>query len=218
MTTLQRSSLFVLAVGVLLFGMAVAPAYGQAPLEEWAEQQISERTGIDPSLLATLLVSTDESQFILSFVFINEEVMQSNLRDELKDAIRPFLGQRAMMAMIVPTQQSVFQPTAISFAQSDASFLMSTSAIHPITEKFMSGPVPAQEVHAGVLELPQALDLGQAFTIQYQGEFQTTFSLQPGADNPTPAPQPGEDRGDFQGFFMALLQAILFFFLIPFLI
>ena len=220
MTTLQRSSLLVLTVGILLMGLAAMPAYGQSPLEQWAEQQISEKTGIDPQLLATLFVSTDDSQFILSFVFINEEVMRSNLREELKESIRPYVGERAMMAMIVPTQPSVFEPNAVSFAQNDASFLLSSSAIHPITDGFKSGPVPSQEVNAGVLELPPELDINQAFTIKYRSDFQTSFALGPPSGSGvggSPGPQP-IDRSEIQNALLFLLQMILAFFLFPFLI
>jgi len=220
MTTLQRSSLLILTVGILLTVLAAMPAYGQSPLEQWAENQISEKTGIDPQLLATLFVTTNDSQFILSFVYINEEVMQSNLREELKESIRPYVGQRAMLAMIVPTQQSVFQPTSISFVQNDASFLMSASTIHPITDDFKAGPVPTQEVNAGVLELPQGLDLNQPFTIKYQSDFQTSFSLQPPSNSGiggSQGPQP-VDRSEIQNALLFLLQIILAFFLFPFLI
>lgn len=219
MTMRQRSTLLVLTVGVLLLGSTI-PALGQSPLEQWAENQISEKTGIDPSLLATLFVDSGEGQFILSFVFINEEVMQSNLREELKESIRPYVGQRAMMAMVVPTQQSTFQPSRIAFAQNDASFLLSSSAIHPITDAFKAGPVPTQEVNAGVLELPQGLNLDQAFTIKYGSDFQTTFSLQPASNGGSPGSQGTRpvDTGEIRNVLLFLLQFILAIFLFPFLI
>lgn len=219
MTRLKRSSLLILAAGVLLWGLAASPAYGQSALEQWAEGQISDKTGIDPQLLATLFVTTDDSQFILSFVLITEDVMESNLRDDLKESIRPYVGQRAMMAMIVPTQSSVFQPSAISFAQRDTSFLMSSSSIEPITDGFKSGPVPSQEVNAGVLILPPELDINQPFTIKYQSEFQTTFELQPanGDGGVQSSPQP-VNTGEVQGALLFLLQMILALFLFPFLI
>ena len=222
MTTRQRSSLFILTVGVLLLGTAM-PALGQSPLEQWAENQISEKTGIDPSLLATLFVDSGEGQFILSFVFINEEVMQSNLRDELKESIRPYVGQRAMMAMIVPTKESTFQPSRIAFAQNDASFLLNSSAIHPITSAFRAGPVPTQEVNAGVLELPQGLNLEQAFNIKYGSEFQTTFSLQPASSESSGGSAGGQgtrpvDTSEIQNFLLWLLQFLFMALLFPFLI
>lgn len=217
MTTLQRSSLIILTAGVLLTGLAAMPAYGQSPIEQWAENQISERTGIAPELLATLFVDTSDSQFILSFVFINEEVMQSDLREGLKESIRPYVGERAMMAMIVPTQASTFRPTGISFVQNDRSFLLSSSAIDPITDGFRSGSVPSEEVNAGVLMLPDGLSLEQAFTIQYQDDFSTSFSLQPPSDGGRQGPQP-VDRSEIQNALLFLLQIALAFFLFPFLI
>ena len=220
MTTRQRSSLLVLTVAVLLVGVAAPAAHGQSPLEQWAENQISDKTGIDPELLATLFVDSGGSQFILSFVFINEEVMQSNLREDLKESIRPYVGQRAMMALIVPTKSSTFQPTQISFAQNDASFLLSSSSIEPITDGFKSGELPSREVNAAVLKLPQGINLDQAFTIKYGSEFQTSFALQPASGNGgsgNPGRQP-VDTGEIRNVLLFLLQMILAFFLFPFLI
>ncbi len=220
MTTFQRSSLLVLTVAVLLVGVAAPTAHGQSPLEQWAENQISDKTGIDPELLATLFVDSNNNQFILSFVFINEEVMQSNLRDDLKDSIRPYVGQKAMMALIVPTKRSTFEPTKISFAQNGASFLLNSSAIEPITDGFKSGQVPSQEVNAAVLKLPQGIDLDQAFTIQYGSEFQTSFALEAaneGGNGGSQGRQP-VDTGEIRNVLLFLLQMVLAFFLFPFLI
>jgi len=217
MTKLERPSLLILTVAVLFAALAVTPAYGQSPLEQWAENQISDRTGIPPELLATLFVDTSDSQFILSFVFINEEVMQSDLRDGLKGSIRPYVGQRAMMAMIVPTQESTFQPNAVSFVQSERNYLVSSSSIEPITDGFQAGPVPSQEVNAGVLMLPDGLSLDRPFTIQYQDEFATSFSLQPPSDDGRQGPQ-AVNESEIQNALLFLLQAILAFFLFPFLI
>ncbi len=217
MTKLERSSLLILTVGVLVAALAATPAYGQSPLEQWAENQISDRTGIPPELLATLFVDTSDSQFILSFVFINDEVMQSDLRDGLKESIRPYVGQRAMMAMIVPTQESTFQPNAISFVQNERNFLVSSSAIEPITDGFQAGPVPSEQVNAGVLMLPDGLNLDRAFTIQYQEDFSTSFSLQPPSDGGRQGSQ-SVDESEIQNFLLFLLQTILALFLFPFLI
>lgn len=217
MTKLERSSLLILTVAVLFAALVATPAYGQSPLEQWAENQISDRTGIPPEMLATLFVDTSDSQFIMSFVFINDEVMQSDLRDGLKESIRPYVGQRAMMAMIVPTQASTFQPNAISFVQSERNFLVSSSSIEPITDGFQAGPVTSEEVNAGVLMLPDGLSLDRAFTIQYQDDFSTSFSLQPPSDDGRQGPQ-SVDQGEIQNFLLFLLQTILALFLFPFLI
>ncbi|MFB6286980.1 MAG: hypothetical protein ABEK03_10455 [Candidatus Bipolaricaulia bacterium] len=217
MTKLERSSLLVLTLAVLFAALAATPAYGQSPLEQWAENKISDRTGIPPEPLATLFVDTSDNQFILSFVFINEEVMQSDLRDGLKESIRPYVGQRAMMAMIVPTQESTFQPNAISFVQSERDYLLSSSSIKPITDGFRAGPVPSQEVNAGVLMLPDGLNLDRPFTIQYQDDFSTSFSLQPPSDGGRQG-SPSVDKSQIQNFLLFLLQTILAFILFPFLI
>jgi hypothetical protein len=204
----------VLAIALLLVvsvGVWSPSGQAQTALEEWAKQQISDKTGIDPNLLATLFVTDGSDQFILAFVYITEETLQSNLKPEIKQAIAPFVGARAMLTLVVATRASSFNPLEISFAQDGLTYLIGSSQISPITEDFRAGQLPSNEVSAGVLLLPEGIDVQRPFEIHYRGSFSTTFSIGgSGASQP-----PGFV---FPGLLFSLLYVILFFFLLPFLV
>ena len=209
-----RAGVLVALVFVLL-GALSAQAQAQSALEEWAKQQISEKTGIDPDLLATLFVTDGSDQFLIAFVYITEEVLQSDLKPELKEAIAPYVGQRALLALVVPTRASYFSPLEISFAQNGLVYLVGGDQVHPITEDFTPGQLEANAVSAGVLLLPAGIDENRPFEIRYRGEFRTTLSLQ--GPDPNRSSAPG-DSGPLSGFLIFLLQILLLLFLFPFLI
>jgi len=208
---MRRIPLKLFAIFGIAFCLLGPLTWAQSPLEEWAKQQISEKTGIDPNLLATLFVTEGEDQFILAFVYITEEVLASRLKPELKEAISPFVGKRAMLTLAVSTRTSRFSPLEISFAQDGLVYLISTDQIHPITEDFLSGELKANTVSAGVIELPQGIVLERPFQITYLGTHSTTFALE-GQE------APGQETGPLFGFLFFLLQLLLFFLLLPFLI
>ncbi len=212
MRYIRAFPVFVIAVLLAVsVGVWSPSAQAQTALEEWAKQQISEETGIDPNLLATLFVTDGSDQFILAFVYITEETLQSNLKPEIKQAIAPFVGQRAMLTLVVPTQTSNFSPLEISFSQDGLTYLIGSSQIEPITEDFRASQLPPNEVSAGVLLLPVGLDVNRPFEIHYRGSFSTTFSIGgSGASQP-----PGFV---FPNFLFFLLQLILLLFLLPFLV
>ncbi len=213
----RRRTGALVALGVLLLlGLLSAETSAQSALEEWAKQQISEKTGIDPQLLATLFVTDGSDQFLIAFVYITEEVLQSDLKPDLKEAIAPYVDRRALLALVVPTRTSYFSPLEISFAQDGVVYLLGDDRIHPITEDFRPGNLEANAVSAGVLLLPMGVDEGRPFEIRYRGEFRTTLS--PQGPDPTRS-VPGESSPPpLSGFLLFLLQILLLLFLFPFLI
>ncbi|MCS7274268.1 MAG: hypothetical protein NZ610_02530 [Candidatus Bipolaricaulota bacterium] len=169
----MRKGLFAL-VGFLL--LLAVPALGQSALEELAKQQIAQKTGLDPNLLATLFVTEGENQFILAFVYINEKTMQSQLKPELKQAIAPYVNKRALLTLLAPAKASVFDPLRIQFSQYLARFLLSEQTIVKITPDFQAGRFESGTVSAGILLLNDGLDLNKPFRIHY-GQQSTVFSL-----------------------------------------
>ena len=157
-----------------LFGLAVS-APGQSPLGEVAKEELSEQAGISPDLLATLVVTDGPDQFILAFVATTESVLDSELDADLKDGIRPFIGDPALLALVYPTQASRFDPREITFSQGNARFLSNAGDIHPLTDNFRAGRLPAEVLSAGVIELPDQLDESEAFDIVFRGAFETRF-------------------------------------------
>jgi hypothetical protein len=209
---MRRVTLRVLVVLSLLmgvFGFWGSPGQAQTALEEWAKQQISEKTGIDPDLLATLFVTEGSNQFILAFVYITEEVLESNLKSDLKQAIAPYVGRNAMLTLVLPTRPSHFDPLDITFSQGGLVFLIDPNGIHAITEDFKAGQLEANAVSAGVIELPSGIDVPRPFQIQYRTH-ETTFSLGGSAG-------PG-GTGPISNLLLLFLQFIFLFFLFPFLL
>ena len=217
MARLRSGALVALGVGLLLLGLLGLETRAQSALEEWAKQQISEKTGIDPRLLATLFVTDGSDQFLMAFVYITEEVLQSDLKPDLKAAIEPYVDRRALLALVVPTRTSYFSPREISFAQDGVVYLLGDGQIHPITEDFGPGQLEANAVSAGVLLLPAGVDESRPFEIRYRGEFRTTFSPQ-GPEPPPRSVQGSSSTQPLSGFLLFLLQILLLFFLFPFLI
>lgn len=165
---------------VLIVLLAVAffavPAFGQSAIEELAKQQIVQKTGLDPKLLATLFVTEGENQFILAFVYVNEKTMESQLKPELKQAIAPYVNKRALLTLLAPAKTSSFDPLRIQFAQNIARFLLSEQTIVKITPDFQPGKFESGAVSAGILLLNDGLDLSKPFRIHY-GQQATVFSL-----------------------------------------
>ncbi|OGF53270.1 MAG: hypothetical protein A2Z21_01140 [Candidatus Fraserbacteria bacterium RBG_16_55_9] len=195
-----------LLMGVL--GLWSSLAQAQSAVEDWAKQQISEKTGIDPNLLATLFVTDGSDQLILAFVYITQEVLDSNLKADLKQAIAPFVEQKAMLTLVVPTRHSQFSPMDISFSQGGLVYLITQSQIYPVTDDFQAGELEANAVSSGVIMLPEGIDMSRPFEITYRAQT-TTFSLS-GSGSPGPSLPSG-----LLGFF---LQFLFLFFLFPFLI
>lgn len=201
----------VLSVLVLALGVAL-PVFGQSAIEELAKQQIAQKTGLDPNLLATLFVTEGENQFILAFVYVNDQTMQSQLKPDLKQAIAPYVNKRALLTLIAPAKTSFFDPLRINFEQEQARFLVSEQAIVKVTPDFGAGRFESGTVSAGILLLVDGLDLGKPFRIYY-GPQSTVFSL---TGQTLPAqPNPFAQLLFFLQF---LFLNILLLFLIPFLL
>lgn len=201
----------LLGLLVLALGLAL-PVFGQSAIEELAKQQIAQKTGLDPNLLATLFVTDGENQFILAFVYVNDQTMQSQLKAELKQAIAPYVNKRALLTLLAPAKPSFFDPTRINFEQGQARFLLSEQSIVKVTSDFGAGKFESGTVSAGIVLLNDGLDLGKPFRIYY-GPQSTVFSL---TGQTLPAqPNPFAQLLFFLQF---LFLNILLLFLIPFLL
>jgi hypothetical protein len=184
-------------------------ALAQSALEQLAKQQISQKTGLDPNQLAVIFVTNDQAQFVLAFALINQRMMQSQLKPELKQAVSPFVGQKAMLVLVAPTRPSPFDPFQISFQQNNQKF--SVGPITPITPDFGPNTLQPQTVSAGIVLLHEALDLTKNFKIFYNTH-STVFSITGQSEAPA-----GNAAG-FLLFLQLILFQILLIFLIPFLI
>lgn len=173
--------------GVILLSVFLTlPVFGQG-IEELARQRIAEETGLDEELIATLFVSEESAQFILTFIYIDERVFSSRLKPELLEAIMPYRNDKAMLVLVTPTRESYFNPFLITFTQDWTNYRLELSAIRRVSESFTVGTIPQGQVSAGVILLgelepgftPMAgegLDVQKPFTISYRG-YTTSFAL-----------------------------------------
>lgn len=163
-----------------------------ASLEELARQRIVQETGLDPDLVATLFVSEENAQFILTFIYINGRTFNSRLKPELLEAIAPYRDRKAMLALVTPARESYFNPWLITFSQDGVDYHVISSAIRQVNEGFKVGTLPAGEVAAGIILLErlepspnsgsgpeprgEGLDVRRPFTIGYM-RHTTSFAL-----------------------------------------
>ncbi len=210
---------------LLLSIVFALPALG-ASLEELARQRIVQETGLDPDLVATIFVSEENAQFILTFIYINERTFNSRLKPELLEAIAPYRGQKAMLALVTPARESYFNPGLITFSQGGVDYHVARGATHQVNEGFKTGTLPTGKVAAGVILLERlepslgrestslGLDVSRPFTIGYMS-YTTNFALSAG-----PALAFGLEvgRGDLLQLLLYGLLNLLLFLLFGFLV
>ncbi|MCR4405158.1 MAG: hypothetical protein NUW06_07815 [Candidatus Acetothermia bacterium] len=195
---------------ILLSVFLVLPVFGEG-IEELARQRIAAETGLDEELIATLFVSEETAQFILTFIYIDERVFSSRLKPELLEAIMPYRNREAMLVLVTPTRESYFNPFLLTFTQDWVSYRPVGGAVRRINESFAMGTIPQGEVAAGVILLeelepeltplePEGLDVHKPFTISYSG-YTTSFALRA---EPAVGVGIGLELGD------GLLQLLLF--------
>lgn len=208
------------------------PALG-ASLEELARQRIVQETGLDPDLVATIFVSEENAQFILTFIYINDRTFNSRLKPELLEAIAPYRGQKAMLVLVTPARESYFNPWLITFSQGGVDYHVVPGATRQINGGFKIGTLPAGEVAAGVILLAwlepgpspgqgfdlgshqgQGLDVSRPFTVGYL-HYTANFAL---SAEPAPAFGPGLGQGDLLQLLLYGLLNLLLFLLLGFLV
>lgn len=203
---MKRVILSVMLLSVIL----ALPVFGEG-LEELARQRIAQETGLPEDLIATLFVSEDNGQFILTFIYVDERVFHSQLKPELLEAIMPYRNEKAMLVLVTPTRESYFNPLWITFTQERVSYRASFSAIRRINNSFAVGAIPQGEVSAGVILLgelepefaplpAEGLDVHEPFIISYMN-YTTNFALSGG---------PSSAFGLEVGVGIDLLQLLLF--------
>jgi len=174
---------------LLLIALAL-PAFGQG-LEELARQRIAQETGLDKDLIATMFVSEDNAQFILTFIYIEDRTFNSRLKPELLAAIAPYRNREALLVLVTPARESYFNPLRISFTQARMTYDVRLTSIRRIDESFTAGSLPAGEVSSGIILLDRlesrsglvpgrGLEASKPFQISYMGRYTADFALSPG--------------------------------------
>lgn len=203
----------LVVVGALLF--LSAGVYAQGFLESSAARRISQETGIPQTLIRAMFVEENDAQFILAFIYINEQTLAGRLKPQIQAAITPFVQRNALLVLVVPARSSFFDPFAISFVQNIFRIALEPQMVTPITPDFAVGVLPSDVVSAGIIALDSRVLAEQPFEIRYAGGYSATFSLNP----ESPAPTVGSSGGGiFGGGLRFLLLNLLFLFLFPFLL
>lgn len=201
---------------LMSFGVSV---YAQSFLENAATRRISQETGIPQDLIRTLFVEESNSQFILAFIYINEQTLNGELKPDIKTAITPFVNRNALLILAVPARASFFDPFAISFVQNIFRVSVDSSMITPITTDFTTGTLASGVVSAGIIALDTRVLLNQPFQVQYNASFSATFALTPEAQNTIADDNTSTQGGGiFSGGFRLLLLNLVLLFLFPFLL
>lgn len=203
----------LVVVGVLCF--LSAGVYAQDFLESAAARRISQETGIPQTLIRAMFVEENDAQFILAFIYINEQTLAGRLKPEIQAAITPFVQRNALLVLVVPARSSFFDPFAISFVQNIFRIALEPQMVTPITPDFAAGVLPSDVVSAGIIALDSRVLAEQPFQIQYAGGYSATFSLNPESSAPTVGNSGG---GILGGGLRFLLLNLLFLFLFPFLL
>jgi len=207
---------------VLLLSIGVS-AYGQSILQDAATRRISQETGIDQRLVNTLFVDEAGSQFILAFIYINEESVNGDLKPDIREAIVPFVGRNAVLVLLVPATSSFFDPFAISFAQNFFRINVEPQMITQITPDFTTGTFASGAVSSGIIALDTRVLVSQTFDVQYSGfdNYSATFSLT-AVDNTSSQSPAGSILGGIGNFFGSRLVFfvinLILLFLFPFLL
>lgn len=199
----------------LLLGLS-ASVYAQGFLESSAARRISQETGIPQELIRTMFVEEDDAQFILAFIYINEQTLAGRLKPEIQTAITPFVQRNALLVLVVPARSSFFDPFAISFVQNIFRIALEPQMVTPITPDFAVGVLPSDVVSAGIIALDSRVLAEQPFEIQYAGGYSATFSLNP--ESAPPAETGNSGGWVFGDGLRFLLLNLLFLFLFPFLL
>jgi hypothetical protein len=211
---------------LLLIALAL-PAFGQG-LEELVRQRIVQETGLDKDLIATMFVSEDNAQFILTFIYIEDRTFNSRLKPELLAAIAPYRNREALLVLVTPARESYFNPLLISFIQARVTYDVRLTSIRRIDESFTVGSLPAGEVSSGIILLDRlesrsglvpggGLEASKPFQISYMGRYTADFALSPGEPLDLGLGIGGESNTNI-GLLQSLLLYLLFLLLIPFLL
>lgn len=216
--------------GVLLLLAALTLPVLSEGLEELARQRIAQETGLDEDLIATMFISEENAQFILTFIYIEERTFNSRLKPELKEAIAPYRNRKAMLALVTPSRESYFSPLLISFIQDGVTYRVRPNAIHRISDNFTGGTLPAGEVSAGIILLDRLepdftllpgerleLDVNKPFQIGYMEDYTTNFALGSGESSGLGVGRSSDDMGLLRFLLLQLLSFFLFL-LLSFLI
>ncbi len=206
---------------LLLVSVVGASASAQSALEGLAAQRISQETGIPAEFVRALFVDQADGEFVLAFIYINERAVDSNLRPEIKTAITPYVNRNAILVLVVPAEQSFFDPLGISLVQNVFRVSLSSDMLVPITDDFRAGTLEEGQVSAGILTLDTAVLADRPFEIHYAGQ-STAFALTPGGQVQTGAvassPGSGSILGQIGGALRFFLINLLLLFLFPFLV
>jgi hypothetical protein len=204
---------------IVLLGVGVS-AYGQSFLEDSATRRISQETGIDQRLIQTLFIDDDDGQFILAFIYINEESVNGDLNPDIKSAMIPYVNRNALLVLVVPAATSFFDPFAISFVQNVFRVSIQPGMLVPVTTDFATGTLSSGTVSAGIIVLDSRVLASQSFEVQYNASYSTTFTLDPGTATTTASEGNPSSGGLFGrgGILRSILLGLLLLFLFPFLL
>ncbi len=156
----------VLLVAVILsLGLAVA-AYGQG-LEETIKSRIASEANLDSDLIGVILYDQGGARLMLTFIYINERTLDSDLNPDIKDAIRPYQDEKAMLVMATVQGEASFDPYQIYVGQGGFKNKLEPAQVIKVTSDFEPGNLQ-QVTSKGIVLLPAGIDSTKELVISYK--------------------------------------------------
>lgn len=191
---MKRVFLVVFLV-TLLLGVVV---YGQS-MEEAIKNRIVSEASLDPDLVEVILYDHGGAQLMLTFIYINERTLQSDLNQDIKDAIRPYQDQAAILVMATAQGEVSFDPYQIYVSQGGFKNRVEPTQVIKVTSDFEPGLL--QQATSKGIVLLQGINSTKEFVISYKDSgYRASVALKskPPEEREQPQPQPGQPDTQFR--------------------
>lgn len=136
--------------------------------EKSIKNRICSETNLDPDLVGVILYDKAGTRLMLTFIYINERTLESNLKQSIKDAIRPYQNQEAVLVLATARGKSQFDPHSISFSQHGFEYEVEPGEIVKITSDFKTGILEGT-TSEGIVLLKE-IDTSKKFQVGYKSK------------------------------------------------
>ena len=133
-------------------------------------EQVANALNLDPGLIGTLSLLGRGGELSLLLIRLENAVEQAALDPGLLQTLRPFFGSGAVLVWAATPTGAVFSPYYFWVSQAGRNyFFISNASLVELTPGFerKDHELGPEEVTAGVLLLPDALDSRDSFTVYY---------------------------------------------------
>lgn len=147
---------------------------------DFSATAVAKLIGVNPSLVRTLVVNPHGEKLRLLFVRLEAELRNSTLSVELINSIDSLIGTGAVMVWVLSPTGAEFSPWRFFIQQNGTNYVFfSSSSFAELTPGFLNTKrIAADEIIAGVIKLPKAVDRRAPFYVYY-GSSKVEFTPTP---------------------------------------